>query len=249
MRKATAINGTEPMLRWLKSHGEIIDHCLVGEPTNRQRLGDMAKIGRRGSLTATIKASGSQGHVAYPDRANNPLPKLVGLLDQFAHVTLDPGTEHFQPSNLEIVAIDTGNKASNVIPAEATARLNIRFNDRHTQAGLRAWVQDEILRYQATHGGDFETSFMGNGEAFVTAPGAFTDLLCEAIAAETGSKPELSTSGGTSDARFIKDYAPVVEFGLVGDTMHKIDENVPVADIEALARIYERMLGLYFSRF
>jgi succinyl-diaminopimelate desuccinylase len=244
-----SINGTEPMLRWLKANGERIDHCLVGEPTNQNRLGDMAKIGRRGSFTATIKSLGTQGHVAYPQLADNPLPRLIALLDRFAKVELDHGTEHFQPSNLEIVTIDTGNKATNVIPAEATARFNIRFNDRHTQASLRDWVKDEILRFQAEFGGEYETSFLGNGEAFVTAPGAFTDLICEAIAAETGSKPELSTSGGTSDARFIKDYAPVVEFGLVGDTMHKIDENVPVADIAALTRIYERVLRLYFERF
>ncbi|MFZ1990654.1 MAG: succinyl-diaminopimelate desuccinylase [Alphaproteobacteria bacterium] len=244
-----SINGTEPMLRWLKANGEHIDHCVVGEPTNRNRLGDMAKIGRRGSFTVTIKSLGVQGHVAYPHLADNPLPRLVALLDRFSKAELDHGTEHFQPSNLEIVTIDTGNKASNVIPAEATARFNIRFNDRHTQAGLRHWVTDEILRFQAEFGGEFETTFQGNGEAFLTAPGAFTDLICEAIAAETGTTPELSTSGGTSDARFIKDYAPVVEFGLVGDTMHKIDENVPVADIEALTRIYSRVLVGYFERF
>jgi len=244
-----SVNGTEPMLRWLKSRGEIIDHCLVGEPTNQQRLGDMAKIGRRGSLTATITSLGVQGHVAYPHLAKNPLPKLVALFDRFAKAKLDQGTDHFQPSNLEIVTIDTGNKASNVIPAEAVGRFNIRFTDRHTQASLREWVKDEILRFQAEHGGAFETSFLGNGEAFVTQPGAFTDLVCEAIAAETGAKPDLSTSGGTSDARFIKDYAPVVEFGLVGATMHKIDENVPIADIEALTRIYERILSDYFARF
>jgi succinyl-diaminopimelate desuccinylase len=244
-----SINGTDPMLRAIKNNGEHIDHCLVGEPTNQKRLGDMAKIGRRGSFTATIKALGTQGHVAYPHLADNPLPKLVALLERFTKARLDQGTEHFQPSNLEIVTIDTGNKATNVIPAEAIARFNIRFNDRHTQASLEDWVKGEILRFQAEHGGAFETSFLGNGEAFVTAPGAFTDLVCEAIAAETGSKPELSTSGGTSDARFIKDYAPVVEFGLVGETMHKIDENVPVADIEALTRIYERVLSGYFVKF
>jgi len=244
-----AINGTAKMLDWLKAKGERIDHCLVGEPTSQKRLGDTIKIGRRGSFSAQIRALGTQGHVAYPDRADNPLPRLVALLGRFASLKLDPGTEHFQPSHLELVTIDVGNTATNVIPARATALFNIRFNDRHTQASLTRLVQDEIARFQAEHGGRYEVSFIGNGEAFLTVPGPFTDLISEAIAGETGVFPEASTSGGTSDARFIKDLAPVVEFGLVGETMHKIDESVPVGDITELSRIYGRILRLYFERF
>jgi succinyl-diaminopimelate desuccinylase len=244
-----SVNGTAPMLRWLKDHGETIDHCLVGEPTSRQALGDMIKIGRRGSLNTTIRALGREGHVAYPHLADNPLPRLIALMDRFVKAALDQGTEHFQPSNLELTNFDVGNPATNVIPAAAAARFNIRFNDKHTQSSLREWIESEVDAFKAANGGDYEVRFTGNGEAFVTKPGPFTDLIAEAVSAETGLAPELSTSGGTSDARFIKDYAPVVELGLVGATMHKIDEHVPVADVEKLTRIYSRVLAGYFQRF
>jgi succinyl-diaminopimelate desuccinylase len=247
--EGAAVNGTLPMLAWAKAKGEKIDHCLVGEPTNVANLGDMIKIGRRGSLSVDVKFLGTQGHVAYPDLAKNPLPALVALLDRLSKTRLDEGTAHFQPSNLELVTIDVGNQAANVIPASATARFNIRFNDLHTQSSLRAWARREVEPAAQAAGLACEVSFTGNGEAFVTAPGPFTDLVAQAARELTGLTPQLSTTGGTSDARFIRDLAPVVEFGLVGATMHKIDEHVPTADLETLTRIYERVLTLYFTRF
>ena len=247
--EGAAINGTRKMLMWLKEKGEVIDHCLVGEPTNKMALGDMIKIGRRGSISAHIKAFGTQGHVAYPHLADNPLPRLIALLNRFAQAELDKGTDHFQPSNLEIVTVDVGNTVSNLIPAEAYGRFNIRFNNTHTTDSLKNWIEGEVSRFQSEMGGQYETWFTGNGEAFLTEPGEFTSLIVDAAKDETGLTPELSTSGGTSDARFIKDYAPVVEFGLVGQTMHKVDENVSVSDIETLTRIFTRVLNSYFSAF
>jgi succinyl-diaminopimelate desuccinylase len=244
--EGAAVNGTLPMLDWLKAEGERVDHCLVGEPTNECVLGDMIKIGRRGSFSAEFTFFGTQGHVAYPARAKNPIPPLVALLDHLTKLRLDEGTPEFQPSNLEIVTIDVGNAALNVIPAAAAARFNIRFNDRHTQSSLRAFAKAEIERAANTAGLQCEISFTGNGEAFLTRPGAFTDLVGRAVREVTGRAPALSTTGGTSDARFIKDLAPVVEFGLVGASMHKIDEHAALADIEALTQIYERTLALYF---
>jgi succinyl-diaminopimelate desuccinylase len=245
--EGAAVNGTLPMLDWLKAKGERIDHCLVGEPTNEAVLGDMIKIGRRGSFSAEFTFFGAQGHVAYPSRAKNPLPPLVALLDRLAKLRLDEGTPEFQPSNLEIVTIDVGNAALNVIPAAAAARFNIRFNDRHTQSSLRAFAKTEIERAASEAGLQSEISFFGNGEAFVTSPGPFTDLIAGAVREVTGRAPALSTTGGTSDARFIKDLAPVVEFGLVGASMHKIDEHAALADITKLTEIYERILALYFQ--
>jgi succinyl-diaminopimelate desuccinylase len=203
-------------------------------------LGEMIKIGRRGSLNTVLTAQGTQGHVAYPQNADNPIPRLLAMLRALSETPLDQGTAHFQPSNLEITGIDVGNPATNVIPAKAVARFNIRFNDLHTGESLQTLIQTRIGPYAP-----YTVEFDCSGEAFVTAPGPFSQLVADAVKAETGRTPELSTTGGTSDARFIKDHCPVVEFGLAGKTMHKIDEHVPVADIHALARIYARVIVAY----
>jgi succinyl-diaminopimelate desuccinylase len=238
-----AKNGTRKVLDWLAAKGERIDHALVGEPTNPERLGEMIKIGRRGSLNAKLTVLGTQGHVAYPQQADNPIPRLLEMLRALRTEKLDEGTAHFQPSNLEITSIDVGNPTTNVIPARAEARFNIRFNDAHTGESLKALIEDRI----AALGGPYQLAFDLSGEAFFTPPGPFTSLVAEAVREETGLRPALSTTGGTSDARFIKDHCPVIEFGLAGKTMHKIDEHVPVADIPALARIYARILTRYFA--
>jgi succinyl-diaminopimelate desuccinylase len=238
-----AVNGTVKMLKWLDDNGEKLDHCLVGEPTNPQRLGDMIKIGRRGSFNGTLTVRGAQGHVAYPHLADNPLPRLIRMLDAITSEALDDGTDHFQPSNLEVTSIDTGNPATNVIPAEASARLNIRFNDLHTEQILDAWLRQ---KFDAV-GGAYDFDGRASGDAFVTAPGEFTKIVAETVNQETGRTPELSTSGGTSDARFIKDHCPVAEFGLVGLTMHKADEQANISDIRTLSKIYEKILERYFA--
>jgi len=242
-----ATDGTTAILDWMDAAGERLDHCLVGEPTSVERIGDTMKIGRRGSLTALIRAYGVQGHTAYPDRARNPLPALVRLLDRLASRRLDAGTTHFDPSTLAITSIDVGNPASNVIPAEARATVNIRFNDAHTAQSLSAWIEGETDEIAAQFRVGVAARFQVSGESFVTEPGPFVDLVARAIAAETGHAPGLSTSGGTSDARFVKDHCPVVEVGLPGPTMHQVDERVAVADIEALKRIYGRILADYFA--
>jgi succinyl-diaminopimelate desuccinylase len=241
------LDGTRAILDWMAETGERMDHCLVGEPTCPERMGEMIKIGRRGSLTAHLRAYGVQGHSAYPDRAKNPLPALVRLLDRLASHRLDKGTRHFDPSTLAITTIDTGNPASNVIPAEARATVNIRFNDSHTGVGLSAWIEEEADRAAAEFGIGIAARFNISGEAFLTPPGPFTDLVARAVEAETGVKPVLSTSGGTSDARFVKDHCPVVEVGLVGATMHQTDERVEVAHIHELKAIYTRILTDYFA--
>lgn len=238
-----AINGTVRVLAWLKEKGVRLDHCLVGEPTNPERLGDMIKIGRRGSLSAELTVKGEQGHVAYPQEADNPIPRLLAVLARLAETPLDSGTEHFQPSHLEITSIDVGNPVTNVIPAEARARFNIRFNDRHTSESLKAMIE-AAARALA---GRYTLSYQPPCEAFVTPPGPFSALVAEAVRAETGRAPALSTSGGTSDARFIKDHCTVAEFGLAGRTMHKVNEHVPVDDLYTLARIYGRVLTRYFA--
>jgi len=238
-----AVNGTVKMLRWLAENGEVPDHCIVGEPTNPEALGDMIKIGRRGSLTATLTVRGTQGHVAYPHLARNPIPPLVAMLAALTAEPLDRGTEHFQPSNLEVTTVDVGNPADNVIPAEARAVFNIRFNNAHTAESLMAWIRETCAGAGAGH----ELAFKVSGDCFLTGPGDFTALVSAAVEAATGRVPELSTSGGTSDARFIKDYCPVVEFGLVGQTMHKVDERVAVADMARLTGIYARILDAYFG--
>lgn len=239
-----SINGTRKVLDWMQANGEVIDACLVGEPTNPRAMGDMMKIGRRGSVTATLTAYGAQGHVAYPHLADNPLPRLTKALSMLADSPLDEGTKHFQPSTLAITTIDVGNPASNVIPAKGTAKFNIRFNDLHTPKSLEAHIRDVLEEV----GGAWDLKMAVSGEAFLTPPGALVATVAGAVTAVTGKTPELSTSGGTSDARFIKNFCPVVEFGLVGQTMHKVDEHVDVADIRTLAAIYDRVLADFFGK-
>jgi len=244
-----AEDGTRAVVEALAAEGEVIDHCVVGEPTSSQAFGDMIKIGRRGSVTAEIVVEGIQGHVAYPHRAANPLPPMIRFLAAVQSRILDEGYEGFQPSNLEVTTVDVGNPASNVIPARATARLNIRFNPAHTGASLSDWLQAEAATVGEGFPGKVVLTTRISGEAFLTSPGRFTDVVAGAVVAETGVTPELSTTGGTSDARFIRALCPVVEFGLVGATMHKVDEQVAVADVEALARVYRRIIGDYFEAF
>jgi succinyl-diaminopimelate desuccinylase len=236
-----AINGTRKVLTWLKRRRERLDACLVGEPTNAEQLGDTIKVGRRGSLSGRLTVRGIQGHVAYPERADNPIPRLLAMLQALSQEPLDSGSDQFQPSELVITSVDVGNTASNLIPAEARATFNVRFNDRYTARTLEAALR---ARLDAT-GGDHRLETHCGAEAFLTAPGVFTDLLEALIERELGVVPELSTSGGTSDARFLKDVCPVVEFGLVGATIHQVDERVPVADLEALTRVYQALLASF----
>jgi len=239
-----AHNGTRKVLDWMTANGERIDACLVGEPTNPRHLGDMVKIGRRGSLTVTLTAFGAQGHVAYPHLADNPLPRLAKALSLLSETPLDEGTPYFQPSTLAVTTIDVGNPAGNVIPAKGTARFNIRFNDRHTPESLETHIRSVLDRV----GGAWDMRLQVSGTSFVTPSGPLVDIVSKSIQSVTGLMPELSTSGGTSDARFIKDHCPVVEFGLVGATMHKVDENVEVADIHRLTEIYRTVLEEWFDR-
>lgn len=239
-----SINGTKKVLDWLAARGEKIDFCLVGEPTSSENLGDMMKIGRRGSLSGFITVKGMQGHVAYPQRADNPVPKLVKLLSALDALELDKGTAHFQPSNLEIVSVDVGNKAENVIPAEAKAVFNVRFNDAFTGATLESLLRATLDAQNVPY--EMETRL--SGESFYTPPGAHSQMLQDAIKKVTGRDPDLSTTGGTSDARFIRSHCPVIEFGIVGKTMHKVDERVAVSDMHALTAIYSEVLKSWFSR-
>ncbi len=238
-----AVNGTAALLRWLAEQGERLDACLVGEPTNPTRLGEAAKIGRRGSLSGRLTVFGRQGHVGYPEWADNPIPRLLAMLRAIHDgQPLDAGSAHFQPSNLEITSVDVGNRATNVIPAAAQAAFNIRFNDLHSAASLEAWLRSRLDKV----GGRYHLELEVGGEAFLTLPGALTNALADAAEAALGVRPRLDTSGGTSDARFIKDFCPVVEFGLVGATMHQTDERARLSDLEALTRIYRRLLEGYF---
>ncbi|PZN92353.1 MAG: succinyl-diaminopimelate desuccinylase [Alphaproteobacteria bacterium] len=230
--------GTARMLDWLEETGLVPDLCLVGEPTSRQTLGDMIKVGRRGSLNAWITVNGAQGHVAYPHRADNPVTRLVAILAELKSRGLDHGNDWFDASNLEVTDIAVGNPATNMIPAQAHARLNIRFNDSHRGAELEAWIRATV----AAHAPAADVVVKISGEAFLTEPGAFSAAIADAVTAVTGLVPELSTSGGTSDARFIRRLCPVVEFGLPGATMHKVDESVALADLAALADIYAGVL-------
>ena len=243
-----AEDGTAAILDWMKQNGEKIDHCLVGEPTSPSKMGEMMKIGRRGSMTAKVTATGIQGHSAYPDRAKNPILAMVKLLDILASHQLDTGTEHFDPSTLAITSVDTGNKASNVIPASTTATINIRFNDSHSGSSLVSWLEEEIDKVSAEQGIQFKTDFKITGESFITPPGELSELISEAVKKELGVQPKLSTTGGTSDARFIKNICPVTEFGLVGKTMHAIDERVEINQINQLKEIYTRILETYFEK-
>jgi succinyl-diaminopimelate desuccinylase len=244
-----SINGTRKMLDWLRDTGEVLDACLVGEPTNPDALGDMVKIGRRGSLTGTLTVHGVQGHTAYPHLADNPVHHLIRLLHAIATEPLDEGTEHFQATTLQVSTVDVGNPATNVIPAKATAAFNLRFNDLHTGASLEAWLRETFdTQMRDVERARYELRTRVSGEAFLTPPGPLSDILQDAIEAATGRRPELSTTGGTSDARFIKDVCPVAEFGLVGKTMHQVDERVAVADIAALTEVYVRVLETFFAR-
>jgi len=244
-----AFDGTRKVVEALAGEGEIIDHCLVGEPSSAARLGDMIKIGRRGSVNSWITVEGTQGHVAYPHRAANPIPVLLKLLARLEARVLDNGYEGFQPSNLEITTVDVGNEATNVIPREAKARLNIRFNPAHRGADLQAWIEDEARAAGQGFTGRVAARTVISGEAFLTREGPFTAMLSAAVEAVTGIRPELSTTGGTSDARFIRDLCPVVEFGLVGTTMHAVDEQVPVAELRQLQTVYETIIDRYFATF
>lgn len=242
-----ATDGTVALLDWMKDQGERMTDCLVGEPTCPEELGDMMKIGRRGSMTAFFVARGKQGHAAYPHRALNPVPVMARLMDRLASHVLDEGTEHFDASTLAITTIDTGNAATNVIPAECRATVNIRFNDAHSSASITEWLREEAEHISEESGAQVELSVKVSGESFLTPPGEFSALVAQAVEDETGRRPELSTSGGTSDARFVKDHCPVVEFGLVGKTMHAVDERVEVAQIRKLKTIYTRILQDYFA--
>lgn len=238
-----SINGTKKMLAALAARGEILDACVVGEPTATRRLGDMMKIGRRGSLNGYLTVLGAQGHVAYPDRADNPIPKLLALLAALGSGPIDAGNDHFQPSNLEITTIDVGNPTVNLIPAQAAARFNVRYNTNWTGASLESHLRAKLDAV----GIAYDLTISVSGDAFLTPPGPLSDLAVAACQAETGRTPDASTSGGTSDARFIKDYCPVIELGLVGHSMHKVDEQASVTEIVALSRIYRRMLDGFFA--
>ena len=241
-----ATDGTVALLDWMTAQGEQMDVCLVGEPTCPEMLGDMIKIGRRGSMSAWITLTGVQGHSAYPHRACNPLPAMARLVDKLATHRLDDGTDHFDASTLSVVNIDTGNPTTNVIPAECRATVNIRFNDAHSSDSLTTWLTSQIEEVATQFGVQSDVKIKVSGESFVTPPGALSELVANAVKAETGIEPALSTTGGTSDARFVKDHCPVVEFGLVGKTMHQVDECVTVADIHKLKAIYRRILTDYF---
>ncbi len=241
-----AEHGTRALLDWMAARGETMSACIVGEPTSRARFGDMMKIGRRGSMSAWFTARGAQGHTAYPHRARNPVSAMARLIDRLASHRLDEGTAHFDASTLAPTTIDTGNPATNVIPAECRATVNIRFNDAHSGASLTAWLEEEARRVEEETGVQLEMKVKISGESFLTPPGALSDLVANAVEAVCGLRPEISTSGGTSDARFIKDHCPVVEFGLVGRTMHQVDERVEVEQIHRLKAVYSRIISDYF---
>ena len=245
--ESIAVNGTVKLLKWAAERGERFDHCILGEPSNAAAIGDMIKIGRRGSLNGVLVITGKQGHVAYPQLAENPVRGLVKLMSALMDHSLDPGTDSFDPSNLEFTSIDIGNPTANVIPGEARARFNIRFNDTHSQASLQALIErwaHEAAGNSVRWRIDWEPS---NADPFVARPGSFVDLVVGAIKAATDRVPKLSTTGGTSDARFITHYCPVLEFGLVGQTMHQVDERTPVADLTALTAVYREILERYFK--
>ena len=242
-----AKDGTVALLDWMQTQGERMDHCLVGEPTCPDVMGDMMKIGRRGSMNGYFTITGVQGHAAYPHRANNPLPAMARLMDQLSTATLDTGTAHFDASTLAVVTIDTGNPATNVIPAQCRATVNIRFNDAHSGASLTDWLQEHASEVSKDFNLRVDLDVSVSGESFMTPPGELSDLVARAVQVETNRTPVLSTSGGTSDARFVQHHCPVVEFGLVGKTMHQVDERVEIAQIHQLKSIYTRILRDYFA--
>ena len=245
--EGASTDGTIALLDWMADKGERMDVCIVGEPTCPEHMGDMMKIGRRGALTAYFDVIGKQGHSAYPHKALNPMPAVALLGHRLAAHVLDEGTDHFDPSTLAITTIDTGNPANNVIPARTAMTVNIRFNDLHTGDSLTQWLLDMADQVASETGARIEMSTKLSGEAFLTPPGDLSDLVAKAVTAETGRIPEMSTTGGTSDARFVKDHCAVVEFGLVGHRMHEVDERVRVSDILALKRVYSRVLSAYFA--
>ena len=242
-----AKDGTVALLDWMQAQGERMDHCLVGEPTCPDVMGDMIKIGRRGSMNGYFTVTGVQGHAAYPHRANNPLPAMARLIDQLSTASLDAGTEHFGASTLAVVTMDTGNPATNVIPAQCLATVNIRFNDAHSAASLTNWLQEHADKVAKAFDVRIDLDVVISGESFITPPGELSDLVAHAVQVETNRTPVLSTSGGTSDARFVQHHCPVVEFGLVGKTMHQVDERVEIAQIHQLKSIYTRILRDYFA--
>jgi len=245
--EGSAKDGTMALLDWMQANNENMDVCLVGEPTCPDVMGQMMKIGRRGSMNAFFTITGQQGHSAYPHRANNPLPAMARLVDQLSSSELDHGTEHFDASSLAVVTIDTGNTATNVIPAQSRTTINLRFNDTHSGASLTSWLQTHADAIATAFGVDVSLETSISGESFITPPGALSDLVARAVQVETDRTPEMSTSGGTSDARFVQHHCPVVEFGLVGKTMHQVDECVEIIQIHQLKSIYTRILRDYFN--
>ena len=245
--ESVAVNGTVKLLQWAAERGETFDHCVLGEPSNVEAIGDTIKIGRRGSQNGTLIVDGVQGHVAYPHRAKNPVPQIAALIVALSHEPLDQGSADFQPSNLEFTSVDVGNSSSNVIPAQVQAKFNIRFNDRHTRESLRALIEQRLAAAKEKRIRAHIVWEPSNSDVFLTQPGAFTDLAVAAIRNVTGRTPKLDTGGGTSDARFITKYCPVIEFGLLGQTMHQIDERTAVADLETLTAIYRGILKRYFA--
>jgi succinyl-diaminopimelate desuccinylase len=236
-----AVHGTKPMLAWLTEQGEKIDACIVGEPTNPEVLGEMAKVGRRGSVSFVLAVAGVQGHVAYPERADSPVTRIIHMLHALKTETLDDGTDFFPPSNLEVTTIDVGNPTVNMIPAKASAQFNVRFNDLHTSDSVEAWVRERVARY-----GEYTLTKRVTGESFITHDARLVNIVTDAVRDVTGRTPAMSTTGGTSDARFIKNYCPVIEFGTTGRTAHMVNERVEVKTLEGLAKIYQRMLVGYF---
>lgn len=244
-----SINGTKKVLEWMAANGHTPNHCLVGEPSCSRQLGDTVRIGRRGSLSGHITVSGVQGHTAYPDKANNPVPGMLAVLNSFLEEPLDDGTPHFSPSDMQISTVDTGNTATNVIPARLSAGFNIRFNANHTADSLMEILRDKTAKALEGTGLEHQISFLPASPCFITEPGPLVDVMVGAVKEKTGITPELSTGGGTSDARFVKDYCPVLEFGLVNETIHQVDERVETGDLDKLTSVYRDFIGRYFATF
>jgi len=242
-----AVNGTVKVLQWMAENGHIPDHCIVGEPSCVEKLGDTIKIGRRGSLSFVVTVEGRQGHAAYPHKADNPIPKLARFVDRISAAKLDAGNDHFDPSTLAVTSFDVGNPAGNVIPSRAAAKFNIRFSTEHSFASLRTWVDEQIAAVKAEMGGAWSVSATEGADAFITEPGRFVGLVQDAVEHETGVLPKLSTSGGTSDARFVKDYCPVLEFGPTNATIHQTDERIGIDELRATQAVYARIIADYFS--